>query len=561
MLLSCRKINKSFGDKPVLKELNLDIRSGEKIGLVGQNGAGKTTLAKILAGELRYDTGNIISSRRLNVGYLGQSKAQAEVSLDVLDTNNELQRLASHLGMKRIQDWSGERLQNLSGGEKSKMALASVWTSQPDLLILDEPTNHMDYQGVEYLVSELNSYKGAAIIISHDRYFLDRTVTQIAEIETGNLTLYSGNYSSYRETKLKERENQRHAFESEQKKQKRLNTVIEHLQNWSEQAHRESRQKGEGRKGGKEYFRKKAKKRDQAIKSQIKRLEKLQEKSLDRPIEDPRVQFKLSAGHKAGRRLLEAKDIGKSYGNLRLFKESSFFISRGEKIGILGPNGCGKTTLIKAICGHEDLDSGQIFLSPSSRIACVDQELPENEKASLRDLIKDWPLKQQKNTIQLLIRLGVSYDRLDIALGKLSHGERMKIAVGLATMGQYDCLILDEPTSHLDIYSREALQNCLIEFPGTVLLISHDRYLLQEVCEHLLVFDNQKIRREEDDLANYLSKKDISSKQNIIEDRLLLETRISRVLGELSQRKPGDPDYESLDKEYKELIQKKNEQF
>ncbi len=566
MLLSCRGVKKGFGEQMVLNGINLDIGQGDRLGLVGRNGSGKTTLANILTGHIDYDEGHIITARRrLNIGYLRQTESSAEFLLHVRDSetevNGEFQRLAGHLGMSRIMEWPQQRWQNLSGGEKTKLALARVWSSQPDLLILDEPTNHMDYQGVNYLISELSNYPGAAIIISHDRYFLDQTVSKIAAIEKGIIKIYPGNYSCYREARQKERESQMHAYQSQQKEQQEIQANIARLKGWSEKAHRESRKKGEGKMGGKEYFRKKAKKRDQAVKSHIKRLENMRRQGVLRPEEELQVNFDFNGLEKGGRRLLEADSVSKAYEGLRLFANSSFYINRGEKIGILGPNGCGKTTLLKTILGQEGLDAGSIFLSPSARVAYVSQELPQDEKESLKDRIRDWPLEKQKSTFELLVRLGIDYDLLQVALGSLSRGERMKIAIGLAIIGAYDLLMLDEPTNHLDLYSREALEESLSRFPGTIMLISHDRYLLNQVCDRLLVFEDKKIRRIEGRVSGYLTEKAAASpysKKNGEEEKLLLETKISRVISELSRNKPGDPGYLNLEQEYQELIQQKN---
>ena len=567
MLISCRKLTKSFGDKVVLNGLGMDICQGDRIGLVGRNGAGKTTLANILAGGLAYDEGSMISTRqKLSIGYLRQNEAEPELFSSVLSNetmvNGEFQRLTSHLGINRIHDWSGERLRNLSGGEKTKLALAAVLAAQPDLIILDEPTNHMDYLGVEYLVAELNRFPGAAIIISHDRYFLNSTVSQIAEIENGKLKMYPGNYSRYREAKQQEKESQWHRYQSQQKEQQKINATADRLRNWSDKAHRESRQKGEGI-GGKEYYRKKAKKRDQAIKSQIKRLEKMRKEGIAPPTEDPRVNFEVNAREKGNRRLLEADGISKAYGKLTLFEDSSFYINRGEKVGVLGPNGCGKTTLVKLILRLENLDEGRLFLSQSARVAYVSQDLPRYEKENLKSLIQDWPLEKQKSTFQLFIGLGIAYDRISVALGELSRGERMKIAMGLALMDEYDFLILDEPTNHLDIYSREALEESLKQFPGAILLIAHDRYLLDQVCDRMLVFDNQKIMRIEGRVSEYFTLKQetltkhSSGKAGNGEELLLLETRISWVISELSRYKPGEPNYLVLEQEYNELIEQR----
>lgn len=571
MLISCHQVKKSFGDKNILNGIDLDIVEGDRIGLVGRNGAGKTTLANILAGVIDYEEGTIIkNSDKLNIAYLRQTGAESEVLLNVLDgeiaSDSELQRMASQLGIKRIREWSPENYYNLSGGEKTKLALAAIWAARPHLVILDEPTNHLDYQGVACLTDELKRFPGAAIIISHDRYFLDSTVTQVAEIEKGKINIYPGNYSAYREAKLQERESQWHLYQSQQKEQRKIDDTIEKLKKWSEKAHRESRRKGQGM-GGKEYFRKKAKKRDQAIKSQLKRLEKMRKEGVLRPVEDPRIILQIDAGRKGGRRLLEAESISKSFGKLILFQDSYFYINRGEKTGILGPNGCGKTTLVKTMLGQESLDEGNFFLSPAVRVAYISQELPQNEKESLTDFIKDWPLERQKSAFQLLVSLGIDYDRLEIALGKLSRGERMKIAIGLATMGEYDLLILDEPTNHLDIFSREALEECLIRFSGSILLISHDRYLLDRICDCLLVFDSGRVMRYEGKVSEYLASPNINrdsrdsgektKKINFEQEILLVETRISWLLNELNCSKPGEPRYIDLDREYKDLLQKK----
>lgn len=570
MLLSCRGIIKIFGDRTILRDISLDICDGDRIGLVGRNGAGKTTLANIITGHSDYEQGQITTTRQyLNVGYLRQAKAEPELFLNVLkyetEVYGEFQRLASRLGMNRVQSWSGDRIHNLSGGEKTKLSLAKVWAVQPDLLILDEPTNHMDYEGINCLISQLAAYKGPAIIISHDRYFLDRTVSKIAELDNGTIKLYSCNYSEYRKAKQKERESQMHIYDSQQKEQKEIEANIARLKNWSDKAHRESRQKAAGRMGGKEYYRKKAKKRDQAIKSKINRLEKMRQEGISRPVKELQVNFNLNVREKGGRYLLEAENIGKSFGDLLLFKNSSFYVNRGEKVGILGPNGCGKTTLIKMFLGKEDPDTGRIFMSPSAQVAYVNQELPQGEIDSLQERLKILTPEAKRNILQLLMKLGIPYDRLTVPLGELSRGERMKIAMGMAVMGECDLLIMDEPTNHLDVCSREALEESLIDFPGTMLLISHDRYFLDRVCNHLLVFNHQNIRRVEGNLSDYLSSQpDANANPGLSingskEELLLIDTQISRLLGEFSRYKPGEPEYAVLDHEYQKLLERKKE--
>lgn len=558
MFISCRGIKKSFGDRMVLKGIDLDIGRGDRIGLVGRNGSGKTTLANILTGYLDYDEGSIVTAaEQIKIGYLRQTQTEAELFSQVL--NGEFQRLTSYLGMNQVQEWSKERLQNLSGGEKSKIALAGILASVPDLLILDEPTNHMDYQGANFLISKLAAYQGAVVIISHDRYFLDQTVSKIAEIEKGTIILYQGNYSQYREAREKERQSRQHTYESQRKQQREIEADIARLKGWSEKAHRESRKKAEGMMGGKEYYRKKAKKHDQAIKSQIKRLGKMQREEIKRPEAETQVKFSLNSRVKGGRRLLEAEHITKTYGNLPVFKDSSFYINRGEKVGILGPNGCGKTTLFKTILGQENLDAGRIFLSPAARVAYVGQELPQDENWSLKQLVKDRTIPEQKHIFRSMVELGIAYDRLNVPLDTVSRGERMKLAIGMAIIDEYDLLMLDEPANHLDLYSRESLEESLIRFPGSILIVSHDRCLLEKVCAHMLIFKEHQISRVEGNLADYLNiKTPAPESKDREEEKLLLETQISRVISQLSQYKPDDPRFVALDQEYKELIKRRN---
>lgn len=570
MLLGCRNIKKYYGDRKVLNGVNLDVHHRDRIGLIGRNGTGKTTLADILTGNLDYDEGTIITPReKMSLGYLRQEENHFELLVSVLNNrdglNGEFQRLASHLGINRLGNWEEERLKNISGGEKTKLALARIFAAQPDLIILDEPTNHMDHHGIDFMVSELAAYQGAVIIISHDRYFLDRTVSQIAELENGIIKVYQGNYTLYREAKKKERESQLQTYNSQQKEQQKIEDAIARLRRWSAKAHRESREKARRMIGGKEYYRKKAKKQDRAVKSQIKRLEKMRRTGMELPPQEAVVSFNLSSCEKGGRRLLVADAISKAYGNLQLFQASSFYINRGEKAGVFGPNGCGKTTLLKAILGKESLDGGKILLSKAAKVAYVSQEVPQEEKHSLRDRLVELPLAEQKDAIQSLINLGIPYDRFRVSLGDLSRGERRKIELGMAVMGDYDLLILDEPTNHLDLFSREALEESLMQFPGSILLVTHDQYLMEHVCDHLLVFENNKISRIEGRLPSYLARRRAEVSNTGVDtangnvDRLLLETKISRVLSELSLLKPDDPSYPALDQEYQTLLRIKRD--
>ncbi|MEW8972359.1 MAG: ATP-binding cassette domain-containing protein, partial [Mesobacillus sp.] len=298
-IMKIRGIQKSFNDKQILKNAELDIKKDSRIGLVGNNGAGKTTLANIINGSLTPDQGMIETfNRSLNIGYLKQSTEYAILELEDRYSLAEgnLLHLSSQLGLNKEIDLANPDWDKLSGGEKLKISLAGVWAGRPELLILDEPTNHLDLQGVEWLIDELRTFKGAVVIISHDRYFLDRTVTEIIEIEDGSTSLFKGNYTSYRKEKERLYEIQLHQYEIQQKYKQQIEQQMANLKNWSEKAHRDSTKQGSASErrqiGYKEYHRMKAKKMDNQIKSKMKRLnQELENNEVQRPKDEAKVRF------------------------------------------------------------------------------------------------------------------------------------------------------------------------------------------------------------------------------------------------------------------------------
>lgn len=568
-ILSCHGISKSYGDRIILNKVELILNFGDRLGIVGRNGAGKSTLANILSGIIEADEGQLLMpKKRLRIAYLQQSETDSSLFVSELQEkvwNSESLKISKELGMAGVGNWDSRKLCNLSGGEKSKLALAEIWASHPDLLILDEPTNHLDYQGIEWMIKELSRFEGILLIISHDRYFLDRTVNKIAELDSAKLRYYPGNYTDFRRQKEKEIEKQWHDYEAQQREQRKLENSIRQLQKWSEKAHRESRKKSlqtGNRKGGKEYYRAKAKKRDKAIKSKLQDLEKNREVSIERPQEEPALSFDFLQSDNRGRRLLAAQDLSKSYPSTPLFSSSSFYLNRGEKLGVWGPNGCGKSTLFKLILGEEPMDEGMLFLSQSARVSYVSQDLPLEEKGTVLSLLHNTCQGEEKRVLNLLANLGINYDRCQVPLQNLSRGERMKVKLGLALMGEYDLLMLDEPGNHLDLPSREALEKSLINHSGGILIISHDRYLLEQVCDHMLIFKNGKIRRVEERLGEYLDNtgsrphREKAEKSNA-EQLLLLDMKISHLLSEISNYKPEDPQYQELDSQYQHLIRQK----
>ncbi|WP_299092918.1 ribosomal protection-like ABC-F family protein [uncultured Metabacillus sp.] len=558
-MLQVRNLKKVFGEKIVLNDLSFDLYKGERIGLVGSNGAGKTTLANILYGSLAPDEGNIKRNNDLRIGYLLQSVDYSVNDFNYLSA--EFLESASELGLTKIQTWEQERFHHLSGGEKLKIALAQIWSSNPDILILDEPTNHLDFQGVHWLISQLENFRGTVIIISHDRFFLDKTVTKIFDLDHGKLTKYNGNYSAYHKEKKKRYEDQLHQFEVQQKYKANVESQITQLQQWSGKAHRTMRDQ----EGFKEYHGVKAKKIDKAIKSKMKRLNKeLEKNKIEMPQEEKKVRFQFETNRKRGKRIVEAKHLTKMFGDRFLFKDSHFYVNHSERIGIVGPNGSGKTTFLNMLLEKETLTSGELIKSPSLKIAYLSQDvadmaLSQTGIEALQITAKD-KLFQART---ILANMGMKADKISQQIGTLSLGERTRIKLTNMLMSEYDVLILDEPTNHLDLASREQLEETLSEFTGTLLIVSHDYYFMNKLCDKLLVIEEQKIKRVEMNLEQYELKKQQQkaspNKQQLEEELLRINTKISAVLGELSLLTPETDKYKELDAAFTALTNRKRE--
>lgn len=541
-ILQGKHISKEFGDKVILNDINFEIESGKKIGIVGSNGAGKTTLADMITNTIKPTSGQLLwQYNGMDIGYM----KQATEYLDLEET--------------------------LSGGERTKKLLTQLLYSKKDFLVLDEPTNHLDYEGVKWLIKQIKAFKGAVVIISHDRFFLDQCIDSIMEIDQGKIVNYNGNYSFYREEKRRRYESQLHLFMEQEKLKSQIRGQIEELKGWSEKAHRESRKKAiaTGNKfGGKEYNRVKAKKKDKAVKSRIKRLEKIEVGGLIKPEEEIKVLFQLEATKKVGDTILQAKDIRKFYGNKLIFNQSSFYVKRGEKIGVYGVNGCGKSTLVKAILKQVPLE-GEIRISEERKIGYISQDVLDiKEEKSILQVFEATNKEEERQIRMALVQMGFSNDRLYDKAEVLSLGERMKLKLLILIRQGCEVLILDEPTNHIDLHVREQLEETLKDYNGTLILVTHDRYMLEQLCDKLLVFENQIIRRYEYGIREYLERKEQKQvaqdeahrkemKSNK-EDKMLLENEIAYIIGQLSREKQGTPMYEELDNKYQELIKKRN---
>lgn len=557
-IVKARNITKSFADEMILNDVSFDLLKNERVGLVGANGAGKTTLAQIIYGQLAPDSGKIEKQQNITIGYLHQS-VDNTLQEDAL-SSKEFYLRTSELGLQQVQNWTNEQLAHLSGGERLKITLAQIWATQPELLILDEPTNHLDFQGVNWLINELKHFNGTVLIISHDRYFLDKTVSTIYDLEQGNLTIYSGNYTTYREKKKKLNADKLHQYENMQKYKANVEQQINQLQQWSGKAHRNMNKQ----EGFKEYHGVKAKKIDKAIKSKMKRLnQELEKKKIEKPIEEATVRFQFAENKKRGKRMVEAERLEKSFGKRTLFKDSSFYINNGERIGLIGPNGSGKTTLLNMIIGQEQQSSGKLIISQANKVAYLSQDVGDIP-LSIRaiDALELTDQEEQFKARTILANMGIHADKLMQPIATLSLGERTRIKLTKILLQGYNLLILDEPTNHLDLASREQLEAALTDFTGTLLIVSHDYYFMNKLCNKLLVIENEKIIRVEMNLEQYEKRKQSQSEPNILgikEELLCIETEITAVLGQISLILPSSEEYIQLDEKFLSLTKKKRE--
>ncbi|WP_339145539.1 MULTISPECIES: ABC-F type ribosomal protection protein [unclassified Sutcliffiella] len=570
MILQVKQVNKSFGERDILKEISFDIRNGEKIGLVGWNGAGKTTLMKLLMGAIEPDSGSIKKlPTTLRIGYLPQSTDYTiRTEEEMIEEGKSLLRTASELGVNRFITGGEDFFDTLSGGERLKVALAKIWTQSPQLLCLDEPTNHMDMKGVNWLVSELQKFNGAAIIISHDRYFLDKTVSKIYEIEDCKLMEYEGNYTAYRQEKQRRLDQQTRDYGKQQRKIKMIEDQVANLKQWSEKAHREAGKRdnpGERKQMGlKEFERVKAKKKDNQIKSKTKRLElELSKHKVEKPKEEVQVKFEFETDGKRGKRILEAKGLTKQFAERLLFEKSHFYVKHGERIGLIGENGAGKTTFIKMLLEQESITKGSLWKSASLKIAYLSQEvsdMPLDQNAmEYIDLI-GWERVSKARTI--FANMGMHEEKLTKPLNTLSLGEKTRVKLVHMIMQEYDVLILDEPTNHLDLPSREQMEATLSTFTGTVMVISHDRYFIEKLCDKLLVIENKRIKRVETGLQEYeeSKKKQVSSSEKETREQIaILEAKITELLGKITMVNKDSKEYSDMDDELLKLMQLKRE--
>ncbi|NLJ60669.1 MAG: ABC-F family ATP-binding cassette domain-containing protein, partial [Firmicutes bacterium] len=499
-LLQVNRLAKSYGFREIFNDISFPLREGDKVALVGPNGVGKSTLLKILAGKESATSGTVtFFNDKSTVGYVPQDTDfdPTVTPWDVLTNERfrlglpSLSEAAEALSRFGFTDADSELLiSNLSGGEKTKLALARVWLFHPDILLLDEPTNYLDHAALDWLEDIVHTYPGTILLVSHDRYFLDRTVERIIELSPNQAVEYRGNYTTYRETKKRDFASHVARYEKEQKEIRRIQVAIDRQLRWAEKAHKDA--------GTHDFYRRKAKEAAQRAKGVVSRLEALKKTSVSKPKQEKAITFDGFQGEGGGRVIVAAEGLTKAFDKL-LFRVSDFSVQRGEKVGIVGPNGSGKTTLLKLILGQELPSEGTIWVSPSARIGYMDQELSNLDlKASvLEEVLGSFEKQTPELMTKVRTMLGCflfTPDDVEKSIEVLSPGERKRVVLIKLLMSNLNVLVLDEPTEHLDLLSREKLEEALVSYGGTVILVSHDRYLLKRVCSKVISIENQKIQ-------------------------------------------------------------------
>lgn len=534
-----------FGDDVILKNVKGDIQADVVIGIVGGNGQGKSSLLTILSNEVLPTSGRVEwIGTPPSISYFQQEDEHFS------EKEDELDKLAA------LSKWTvpeGREYAQLSGGEKMKRRLSRAFAENSQVLLLDEPTNHLDQESLSYLRKQILTYNGTIILVSHDRYFLDEVADCIWEVENKKLTAYAGNYSTYRDRKAEKILTQQRLYDAQQSKIQQVERQITELKNWSSKAHADSTK----HEFNKEYYRVKAKKMDVQIRSKKKRLElELTKNTVDKPDKEKDVSFSIEGNKKKGKRIIEAKGLRKEFKNSTLFQPTSFTIQAQERVGLLGSNGSGKSTFFRMLLGEESYQ-GDLWKTESMNIGYLRQtvfDLPENLTPFEFFGPTDFEIRGLIQT--LMTNLGFSKEHWTRPISTMSMGERVKLKLMEFMLDQKDVLLLDEPTNHLDLPSREQLEKTLSTFPGTILLVTHDRYFLEKLTNKLLIFENESIRKVEMNYNEWMRR----NNESALEKQLLtLETERQAVLGKLSFLKNNDPKYSELDVQFIELSKKIND--
>ena len=535
MILSCNNISKSFGTDVIIKSCSFNIEDHEKVAIVGINGAGKSTLLKIITGIEPADTGLVTLAKDKTLGYLSQQQnlnsdntiydELLSVKQYILDMEAQLRSIENQMKsaddtaletlMKKYSDLNHEfelnngyaykseitgvlkglgfaeedftlNVNTLSGGQKTRVALGRLLLSKPDIILLDEPTNHLDMESISWLENYLLNYSGAVLIVAHDRYFLDKIVSKIIELDNGNATVFSGNYTDYASKKAILRNMQLKEYLNQQREIKHQEEVITKL---------------------KQFNREKSIKRAESREKMLNKME-----FVDKPeILNDKMDIKLEPNVISGNDVLTVDNLTKGFDGTVLFDNICFQIKRGERVALIGSNGTGKTTILKLINGIIPADSGSIYLGAKVNIGYYDQEhhVLDPDKTifdEIRDAYPDLNNTQIRNTLAAFLFTNEDVFKY---IKDLSGGERGRVSLAKLMLSNANFLILDEPTNHLDITSKEILENALNSYTGTVLFVSHDRYFINSTATRIIELANKTVVNYIGNYDYYLEKKDI----------------------------------------------------
>lgn len=567
LLFLAENLVQNFAGRDIFTGVNFEVQAGEKLAIVGANGVGKSSLLRIVAGIDQAVEGSVKYPNRISCGLLtqyyedGQRSTVLEALEEALPAGALLRSPGEALKKFAFTGREAQLVANLSGGEKTRLQLARIWLSGAELLLLDEPGNHLDVENLEWLENFINEYLDTVILVSHDRYFLDRTVNRVLELKSDGITSYAGNYSSYYQAKLEQRARDEKTYWDQQKQSEKLNNAIQEQKVWAGKAHDRAARKALEmglKKGGKVFYRAKAKKIDRRVKNNIKRLERLEEERIARPEKVRTIDLSFTTERRAHKEVLRAEDIGKAFNSRTLFRNGKFSLKYGEKAALIGANGSGKTTILRIIAGLETLDAGEIWCSPSLRLGYLEQEMQSlsRKRSVLDELLSICP--DQGRVRNLLADLLITGDAVFKPCGVLSMGERVRVALAKLLLGTYDLLLLDEPNNYLDLPSRENLEEALAAFGGSLIVVSHDRYLLQRIVSTIWAIEEGQIRIYPGKYSEYIDHRSAGSSKNRSGrfDRLELEIKKSRIISKLSMadRSKDEEGYTLLEQEFNEIV-------